>query len=160
MNDTGTSFYEIAALIGAFAWLPYIFKLINNFFTKPEITIVLPKYGELGFTTLGHILNLKVAFSVRHKDVVVSDIRMEIAHESGDKKILSWQGITQRFFELKHNGSSYPMEREQDVLAVKLNQRDVEERFIRFQEENYLLKKDKFEQSLIRKISNLKKTTP
>lgn len=157
MNHTGINIYEIAALIGAFAWLPYIIKLIKDYFIKPEITIVLQKYGELGFTTLGHILNIKIAFSVKHKDVVISGIRMKITHESGEEKILSWQGITQRLFELKRDGSSYPMEREQDVLAMKLNQRDVEERFIRFQEEIYLLKKDEYQQSIIRKSSNLKK---
>lgn len=152
------SIFEIAALLGALAWLPYIFNLLKNYIIKPEIKIVLQKYAELGFTSLGHIFNIKIAFSVKHKDVVISGIRIKILHESGDEKFLSWQGITQRFFELKREGSSYPMEREQSVLAIKLNQKDIEERFIRFQDGNYLLKKHEYEQSIFRKTSNLQKS--
>jgi hypothetical protein len=54
-------------------------------------------------------------------------------------------------------GSSFPMEKDQSVLAVKLNQKDIEERFIKFQEEEYILKKENFENGIIRKLSHLEK---
>jgi len=153
------SLYEIAAIIGALAWLPHIIKMIRAYFSKAEIRIILPKTAEIGFSIFGCIFNTKIAFSTKNKDIVVSEIGIKLKHESGFEKALSWQGITQRLAEfIKDNTTTYPMEKKQSVLAIKLNQKDIEERFIRFQDNSFLENKDSLQIKLIKKISYLQKS--
>jgi len=47
---------EIAAYIGAAAWLPQIATLIYRYFVQPVVTIIPDKYAEVGFTSLGQSL--------------------------------------------------------------------------------------------------------
>ena len=157
--NSSITIFEIAALLGALAWLPYIIKIIKDYFTKAEIRVILPKYPEVGFTTLGNIFNTKIAFATKNKDIVISDIVIKVKHENGSEKYFSWQGITHRLAELvKDNTTSFPMEKSQSVLAIKLNPRDIEERFIRFQDNTFLQNKDEMQIKLIKKISNLHKS--
>ncbi len=150
--------FEILAIFGALAWLPHLLKMIKNKFIQPVIRIVTQRTAEIGYTTLGHIFNIKIAFACKNKDVVISGIKVKLKHESGDEKLLSWQGITQRFGEFKSaEGSSIPWEKEQTVLAIKLNPRDIEERSIRFQDDDYLLKKEDHENKIVKKHSHLRK---
>jgi hypothetical protein len=78
--NSSISIFEIAALLGALAWLPYIIRLIKDYFTKAEIRIILPKYPEVGFSTYGNIFNTKIAFATKNKDIVISDIGIKIKH--------------------------------------------------------------------------------
>lgn len=156
--SSSINIFEIAALLGALAWLPHIVKLIKDYFIKAEIRIILPKYPEVGFSTFGNIFNTKIAFATKNKDIVISDIGIKIKHESGSEKYFSWQGITHRLAEFVKDNTTLPMEKNQSVLAIKLNPREVEERFIRFQDNSFLESKDGMEIKLIKKISNLHKS--
>lgn len=118
----------------------------------------MPKYPELGFSTYGNIFNTKIAFATKNKDIVISEIGIKLKHESGFEKYLSWQGIVQRLAEfIKDNDTTLPMEKSQSVLAIKLNQKDIEERFIRFQDNSFLQNKDEHEIKLLKKLFNLQK---
>jgi hypothetical protein len=121
------------AILGALAWTPHLITLTKNYFTKPKVSIITSRSAELGFTTLGPILNLHLAFSVEHKDVVVSDIKIRLKHSSGEERIFEWQGIKQNVGRMTTpDAGSMPFEKEHSVLAIKLNQTQIEERFIRF----------------------------
>ena len=149
--------YEGAAILGALAWIPYLFKLIREVITRPEIRIIAQRTAEIGYTTFGPILNLRIAFSVRHRDIVISSIRIRLKHESGEEKVLSWQGIVQRLAQMQTpEAGPIPWEKELSVLAIKLTEKEVEERLIRFQEDDYHTNKEIYESKVAKKLTYLK----
>ena len=52
------------AILGALAWSPHLLKTIQNYFKKPVVQLITQKNPEIGFTTLGPILNWQIAFIV------------------------------------------------------------------------------------------------
>jgi hypothetical protein len=54
--------FEGAAILGALAWTPYLFKLIKDMVTRPKIRIIVQRTAEIGFITFGPILNIRIAF--------------------------------------------------------------------------------------------------
>jgi len=145
------------AILGALAWTPHLFSLVKNMITKPEVRIITPRIVELGFTTLGSIFNLHLAFSVKNRDLVISSLKIHLVHENGEEKIFDWQGIQQHVMRMRApDGSVLPYEKEQSVLAMKLNEKDIEERFIQFQEASFQISKYDFENKAVKKITYLK----
>ena len=145
--------FEWIALIGAFAWLPHVVIFLKDIFSKPEIRIIIGKTAELGFTTLGAILNLRIAFAVKNKDIVISGIKLRLKHESGEEKVFSWQGIVQNMLQMKSpEGGLIPFEKELTVLAIKLAPKEIEERFIRFQDQAYHTNKEVYEMKSAKKL--------
>jgi len=123
------------AIFGALAWMPHLIGALKNLLLTSKIRIITQKSVEIGFTTFGSIFNLRIAFAVENKDIVISEIRVKIKHDSGEERLLEWQGITQQLGKMKiPNAGDMPYENEHSVLAIKLNQKDIEERLIRFQE--------------------------
>ncbi len=150
-------FIDWIAILGALAWTPHLIGLLKSWFQKSEIRIIAQKSAELGFTTYGAILNIRLAFAVKHKDIVVSDIKIRLKHESGEERIFEWQGITQHLGKMKMpDASEMPYEKEHNVLAIKLNQKDIEERFVRFQEPAFLNSQREYVNKSIKKMEYLK----
>ncbi len=144
------------AILGALAWTPYLISMIRNWLTKPEIRVITPRYVTVGFTTLGSIFNLHLAFSVKNKDIVISSIKIKLRHETGGEKNFEWQGIQQQVMKMKiPNGSVLPYEKDQSVLAMTLNQKDIEERFIQFQETSFIEAKYARENKALENIAYL-----
>ena len=149
--------FEILALLGALAWLPHLIKIIKDFFSVSEIEIIIQKSGEVGYTSLGPIFNIQMAFSVSNKDIIITGLKIKFTHESGESKIFSWQGIAQKFAELKrYEGESFSWEKEHSVLAIKLNEKIIEDRFVRFQDEEYIFNKEELEAKLVKKLSYMR----
>jgi hypothetical protein len=148
--------YEGAAILGALAWVPFLIKLIQNVFTRPEIRIITQRTAEIGYTTFGPILNLRIAFPVRHRDIVISSIRIKLKHESSEEKELSWQGMVQRLAQMQTPAAgTIPWEKEHSVLAIQLKEKEIEERLIRFQEDDYLTNKEICESKAAKKLTYL-----
>ncbi len=148
---------EGAAVLGALAWLPYLIKIVRDVVTHPEVRVVVQRTAEIGYTVFGPIVNLRVAFSVRHRDIVISAIRIRLRHESGEEKLLSWHGIVQRLGQFHPPETApIPWEKELSVLAIKLTTKEVEERFIRFQEDDYHTNKEQYDSKAAKKVSYLK----
>lgn len=145
------------AILGALAWLPHAISASRNWLAVAKIRIITHKNAEIGFSTFGPIFNIRLAFAVEHKDIVISDMKIRIKHESGEEKVFEWQGITQQVGKMTAPGAGVmPFEKEQSVLAIKLNQKEVEERFIRCQESSFIVKKEEYEEKCVKKISYLK----
>jgi hypothetical protein len=127
------------AILGALAWSPHLVQAIRHWLTKSKVRVITQRQLELGFTTYGSILNLRLAFSVENKDLVISDLKIRLTHESGEERLFEWQGITQHMGKMTlPDASAMPFEKEQSVLAIKLNETNIEERFVRFQDPAYL----------------------
>lgn len=145
------------AILGALAWTPHLVLLIRHWITTPEVRIITSRVVELGFTTFGSIFNLHLAFSVNHKDVVVSSLKIRLKHDSGEEKFFEWQGIQQQVMKMRTpDGSVLPYEKEPSVLAMKLNVKDIEERFIQFQETSFQSGKYRLESNVVKNIVYLR----
>lgn len=153
------SFTDLAAIVGALAWIPPIFVTVREWLTKPEIRVITQPSPEVGFTTLGPILNLRLALTVKHKDIVVTGIRLHVTHESGEQTIFSWRGIIQRMGTFNYpQVGAVPFEKELNVLAMKVLPKDVEERFIRFQSLDYVQHKAGLEGAALKKLAYLRQS--
>ncbi len=153
------TFYHILAILGALAWLPHFVSFIKNWVTKPQIRIITHIFPEIGFSVLGPIFNMRMAFSVKNKDIVITGIKVIVKHESGYKTEFLWQGITQQLLQMRSpDAETIPFEKEQSVLAIKLTPREVEERFIQFQNPQYLEKRKELDDKGLKKLIFLKGT--
>lgn len=150
------SLIDLVAIVGALAWIPPIFSSVRDWLTKPEIRVITQPSPEIGYTTLGQILNLRVALTVKHKDIVITGIRLRVTHESGEETLFSWRGIVQRMGTMNYpQVGSVPFEKESNVLAMKVSQKDIEERFIRFQNLDFLANKGVIESPALKKLAYL-----
>jgi hypothetical protein len=150
-------FIDRLAILGALAWVPHLVGMVKDWLAKSKVRVITQRQVEIGFTTFGSIFNLRLAFSVENKDIVISEIKIRLIHESGEERIFEWQGITQHMGKMTLPGAqSMPFEKEQSVLAIKLNQKDIEERFVRFQEPAFLNKQLEFASKAAKKLSYLK----
>ena len=151
------SFTDFAAVIGALAWIPPIFASLRAWLTKPKVRVITQPVPEVGYTALGPIINFRVAFTATHKDIVITGIRLRATHDSGQQVLFSWRGIVQRMGTMTFpEVGALPFEKESDVLALKVALKDVEERFIRFQNQDFLQKKAALEASSIKKLNFLR----
>ncbi|MCQ3829150.1 hypothetical protein HXX02_06810 [Microbulbifer elongatus] len=144
---------DLVAILGALAWSPHLISLIRSYLTKPEVRIITQKIAEIGFTTHGPIFNVRVAFAVKNHDLVISNFRVKVTHESGEEKTYEWQGLKQQVMKMHTNEGSIPYEKENSVLAIKLNQKDVEERFVQCQEVSFIAGKRDIEDKAIKRLS-------
>ena len=153
------SFTDLAAIVGALAWVPPIFVGMRAWITRPEIRIITQPAPEIGFTAFGPILNLRIALTVRHKDIVITGVRLQVTHESGEESVFSWRGIVQRMgtFNYPQIGA-VPFEKESNVLTMKVSPKDVEERFIRFQNLDFLEKKLMLDGVSLKRMAYLRKS--
>lgn len=141
-----------AAIIGALAWLPHLLKLAQDYFARPEVRLITAARPEIGFTTLGPIFNIRVAFVVTKKELVISGFRLILTHEDGDQRVFSWQGIVQTLGRhVSPEGGATPFEKELQVLALKISDRDADERLVRFHESSYTKEKQQYDDRAVKK---------
>jgi len=153
------SFTDLAAVVGALAWIPPIFVAVRAWVTRPQVRVITQPAPEIGFTTFGPILNLRIALTVTHKDIVITGIRLQVTHESGEESVFSWRGIVQRMGTMNYpQVGAVPFEKESSVLAMKISQKDVEERFIRFQNLEYLEQKAALDGTSRKRLAYLRKS--
>ena len=154
------SFTDLAAVVGALAWIPPIFIAVRSWITKPKIRVITQPTPEIGFTTFGPILNLRIALTVTHRDIVVTGVQLQVTHESGESTSFSWRGIVQRMGTLTYpQVGAVPFEKELNVLAMKVSLKDVEERFIRFQSLDYVEHKAELEVITLKKLAHMRRAT-
>lgn len=146
------------AILGALAWLPHFIKYAQEYFSKPKLRLITGVAPEVGFTTFGPILNLRMAFVVERKDLVISSVKIRLKHESGDEQTFAWQGFVQSLGRMTYPQIGHvPFEKESSVLALKARTSDVDERFIRFQEIGFIKNKQEIEQKASKRLMYLRR---
>jgi hypothetical protein len=126
---------EIAAYIGAAAWVPQIISWIYRWFINPEVSIIPDRQVELGFTTFGPIFNIRLALSVNKKATIIDTMEVIIDHEEGDSHHLTWTGMQETIGEISSLGGPRQFfQKDQPAIALKLTPDLLAERFVRFQE--------------------------
>lgn len=152
---------EIAAYIGATAWLPQIATWIYRRVVQPIVTIVPDKYAEVGFTSYGPIFNMRMAFSVENKDIIIDGFELLLRHSDGDTYTLRWAGLKETFSEIiDASGNRQVIERDQTPIALKIGTESLIEKFVRFQEPRYHETDRPVISNLIAHFNFLKRSNP
>jgi hypothetical protein len=129
---------DLAAYIGAAAWLPQIASWIHGSFIKPLISIVPANEAELGFSSYGPIFNVRIAFSADRKDAIIDGFEICLRHADGDARTFRWAGLSETFSEIRDDaGNRSVISRDQEPVALKIGTESLVEKFVRFQEPRY-----------------------
>src|SRR6266704_1317610 len=86
---------DLAAYIGAAAWLPIVLVWAYRIFVIPKVTIVSGEVPEIGFTTFGPIINIRMAISATRKPTIIDSLGFKLSHEDGSTRTFHWAGMTE-----------------------------------------------------------------
>lgn len=126
---------DIAAYIGAAAWFPPIIYWIHSWLIKPTVQIVPEEKIELGFTTYGPIFNIRLAISATKRDAIIERLWVDLRHEAGEMRRLTWTGMRETFSEITDGaGNRQLVERDEPAIALKVTTFLLTEKFVRFQD--------------------------
>jgi hypothetical protein len=129
---------DIAAYIGAAAWLPQIGSWIYDRYVPPVVRIIPERQVQLGYTTLGPIFNVRLALVADRKDAIVEHMEARVRHEQGDVHTFTWTGLREMFSEITDSaGNRGVVERDQPAIALKVSTALPVEKFVRFQDVAY-----------------------
>ena len=152
---------EIAAYIGATAWLPQIATWLYRKFVQPVVTVVPDRYAEVGFTSFGPIFNMRMVFSAENRDLIVDGFELLLQHSDGDNYTLRWSGLSETFSEITDAaGNRQVMSRDQTPIALKIGTESLIEKFVRFQESRYHETDRPVTSNLIAHFNFLKQSNP
>jgi hypothetical protein len=130
---------EIAAYVGAGAWIPQIATWIYKGLVRPVITLVPETQAQVGFTSYGPIFNLQLALSAERGNAIVDGMEAVIRHSDGVVKTFRWSGLNETFSEIRDETGNrqQTIGRDQTPIALKVGTASLIEKFVRFQEPRY-----------------------
>ena len=153
--------FEFAAVIGALAWLPQIFTWIYQWLVKSQVRIVLGTPPEVGYTTLGPILNLDCAISASRCDAIIEKITINLRHDKGQSTILHWKTLDETFSKIRSGtGETAEVTKSQQAIALKVSTLILVEKRIGFQDLVFQEKQLVLLNSLNEEFAYLKKNNP
>ena len=82
---------DIAAYIGAAAWLPQIGVWAYGALTTPKLKLVSAGNIEIWFSTAGPGANATFAFSADRRDALIEKMNLRATHQDGDKRDFDWR---------------------------------------------------------------------
>jgi hypothetical protein len=149
---------EIAAYVGAAAWLPQIAVWLYRSLVRPKLRIVPEQRAEIGFTTYGPIFNVRMAFFVEHRDLIIDGIDLTIRHETGERRAFRWIGIGETFSQVTdaEGRPQQTVSRDQTPIAIKISTQSLFEKKVRFQEPRFHQADSELVKALIEHFNFLK----
>ena len=152
---------EIAAYIGAAAWLPQIATWLYRSLVRPKLRVVPDQFAEVGFTTYGPIFNVRMAFFVENRDMIIDDVALIVRHEDGESRSFRWAGLGETFSEITDaSGNKQIVSRDQTPIAIKVGTQTLVEKFVRFQEPRFHQADRPPTQTLVAHFNYLKQKSP
>lgn len=129
---------EIAAYVGAAAWLPQIGAWIYRVLIRPVVRIIPERQVQIGYTTYGPIFNIRMAIAADRRDAVIEHLEVRLTHEQGDTHAFSWASFSETFSEISDTqGNRQKVERDQPAIALKVSTALLLDKFVRFQDAGY-----------------------
>lgn len=125
--------YDILAIIGAFAWLPFIIQLIREKLKKPKLKIIPDNQIEIGYTTLGPIFNINLAFLSEDKSSLITEIHLDLLHESNELNNFIWTWYEESLFQMDMPKIPIAYKKNQKAIALNVNENILVEKKIGFQ---------------------------
>jgi hypothetical protein len=152
---------ELAAYIGAAAWLPQIATWLYRSLVKPKLRIVPGDFADVGFTSFGPIFNVRMAFFVENRDLIVDGIDLIIRHQDGESRSFRWAGLAETFSEITDaSGNKQIISRDQTPIAIKITTQILFEKLVRFQEPRFHEADRALGQALVAHFNFLKQKNP
>lgn len=155
----GLTTFEILAIIGALSWLYPIGFLIYSLVVKPRIRISPAETIQIGYTTLGPVLNIQCAISSERKTALVERIEAKIKHEKGDSHVLTWKFLDETqsvLIPLSGEGGG-TVSRHDVAIALKVDTTGLSLKNIGFQDDEFHQRSNKVAQPLYAIINFLHK---
>jgi len=129
---------EIAAYIGAAAWLPIVATWLYRTFAVPKVTIVSGEVPEIGFSTFGPIVNIRIAVTSSRKSVIIDSLSLVLSHEDGSNRTFHWAGMSEDVSQIIDSaGNRQRIEKEQTAIAFNVGVESLLEKFVRFQDRSF-----------------------
>jgi hypothetical protein len=126
---------DIAAYIGAAAWIPQIGQWLYRLWAKPQLRVVPSSAVGITFTGFGPIMQLTCSLNTDRRDTLVERIEIDVKHALGEKRNFLWvlisdfnQQLTAPTGEILNFGRSQP------ATAIKLSMESLSDRVIQFQD--------------------------
>jgi hypothetical protein len=152
---------ELAAYIGAAAWVPQIFTWVYNALLKSKLRIVPDQTAEIGFTSVGPIFNVRMAFFVEGRDLIIDGINLLVRHEGGEVREFRWAGLGEKFSEITDAaGNKQIISKDQTPIAIKVVTQSLLDKFVRFQEPRYHAADNIAARALVSQFNFLKQKFP
>lgn len=152
---------EIAAYIGAAAWFPQIATWLYRSIVRPKLRVVPDQFAEVGFTTFGPIFNVRMAFFVENRDMIIEDVEFIVRHQDGESRSFRWAGLGETFSEITDSsGNKQIISRDQSPIAIKVSTQTLLEKFVRFQEPRFHQSDKPTTQTLVAHFNYLKQQSP
>ena len=148
--------FEILAILGALAWLPQLIVFINKKITIPKLTIITDKDLEIGYTTLGPIFNLQIAFLAEKKRALIRKVEIEMTHENNETHKFTWDWFEEILYEVSIPQSGLiPTRKNQKAIAINVNPDSLVEKKIGFQQNAFKEKQNRLVQLTTEEFLNI-----
>src|SRR5712692_8959245 len=113
---------DIAAWIGAAAWVPQVLGWVAKHLVKPTLKIISAPTVTVGYSDLGPVVFLNASISADQKDALIERISLEAVHEKGDSRALTWTWLTETPFQLAvPTGETMDLRKNQAAVALKVS---------------------------------------
>lgn len=129
--------FQILALVGALSWLSILSNIIIKLVIKPSLEIISDNEIELGYTTLGPIFNLHLAFIVENKKALIRKVDLNLVHQNNDSNLLSWEWFEETLYIMNLPERNIPTRKNQKAIAININEGDMIEKKIGFQHNSF-----------------------
>jgi hypothetical protein len=129
---------DIAAYIGAAAWLPQIGKWAYDAWMTPKLRIVPGGDVLLSYTNLGPTVQLTASLFVQRRDALIERIALDSNHELGEKRHLVWVLVSELSHQLTvPTGEMVNFGRSQPATAIKVGTESPTDRQIVLQDPEF-----------------------
>jgi hypothetical protein len=150
---------EIAAYIGAAAWLPQLLQWLYAWLKRPKLKLLSGETIGAGYTAFGQVVTLTTAISCDRRDALIKRVTLRTTHEKGDKRQLTWVWLKEAQMQISMpTGETLDFAKNQPALALKVGPQLLAEKNITFTDREFQAKSAATNDILLRHYDYLKKT--
>ncbi len=153
---------EIAAWIGAAAWLPPILFWIYQITVKPKIALVSGPHTQIGYALFtGPSVHLNCAISASRRDAVIQKMLLRVQHEKGQSASFLWTYLNETFSQIRGvTGETAEVSKSQPAIALKVGTLVLVEKLISFNEVEFQQRQNILFSPIVELRNHLQKTQP
>lgn len=131
--------YEIAAVVGAFAWLPIVAQLLYWWLVKPKVDLVVGGQAEVGYSIFGAIVNIQCAIRSSRKRCLVTDVDLTLRHANGRQLRFAWGDVVETLSDARSTAGDIAFtNRTLQAVALQILPDELVPRWIRHRDREFL----------------------
>ena len=129
---------DLAAFIGAAAWLPQIVQWVYRLSLRPKVQIVCGQTVDIQFDDEGPGVDLTFALIASRRSCTAKNITARLRHGNGRTMTLEWSQLTEPIVHMwglgQATGQAGVLARSQPAIALRLEEGTTVERGVTFQD--------------------------